>query len=209
VLIWGLGIAIIATGRATVFLAILFAWQGLVYGSAPLMSWLNVRSEMSAELQRRRETEYQRARRGTVVGVYAGAAAVVVVLAGVFAIGGSQPADPHARARLFATPPRAERGGSPLRELGREISARLDDVTPVSSRPSDEPAEPDATGEPAVTEEPAAPVTDEPTAEPTTAPTANATNAPSSSTPAATPSPAGTPLAQASPGGRRHPSAAP
>jgi cellulose synthase/poly-beta-1,6-N-acetylglucosamine synthase-like glycosyltransferase len=189
VVIWGLGIAVVATGRATAFLVVLFAWQGLVYGAAPLMSWLNVRSEMSAELQQRRETEYTRARIGRLAPFYAGAAALIIVMAGVFAVGGSQPVDPEARGRLFAAPPREQDGGrSPLSSLGRTISEGLDEISPVSSGPTpasttgpdtDDGDVPEATDEPAEapapteapTDAPADEATAEPTTEPTTAPT--------------------------------------
>ncbi|HYZ91594.1 MAG TPA: glycosyltransferase [Actinomycetota bacterium] len=90
VALWGAAIAVAVSGRGTAFLFGLFAWQGLVYASAPLMSWLNVRGELSPELERRRRTEHRRDRMKAFAPVYVGAASLLVVLAALFAIGGTQ-----------------------------------------------------------------------------------------------------------------------
>jgi cellulose synthase/poly-beta-1,6-N-acetylglucosamine synthase-like glycosyltransferase len=188
VLLWGTGIAIIATGRATVFLGVLFAWQGLVYGSAPIMSWLNVRSELAADLQKRRESEYSRARMAVRTPFYAGAAALIVVVGGVFAVGGSQPVDPDARRDLFSKPERASSGVSPLSALDDTIAEGLDELAPSSS------PEPDATPTPEdVIDDPAE--TAPPTAEPDA--TAEPTSAPEDTPAPATATPDGTPIAEA------------
>jgi hypothetical protein len=190
VALWGAGAAIIATGHATVFLGVLFAWQGLVYGSAPIMSWLNVRSELSAELQERRESDRKRALLGVRTPAYAGAAALIVVVAGVFAVGGSQPVDPNARRDLFERPKGGRTGVSPLSALGDTISEGIDEIAPSSSPEPGATDAPEATDEPDVPAETAVPtvaateeptVTDEPSAPP------EGSSAPATSTPAGTP----------------------
>ena len=143
VALWGAGIAVIATGHGTVFLAVLFAWQGLVYGAAPIMSWLNVRSELAGELRERREADRRRALLGVRTPFYAGAAALIIAGAGVFAVGGSQPVDPSARTGLFQAPKGASTGGSPLSALGESIARGVDEIVPSSSS-SPEPDETDA-----------------------------------------------------------------
>jgi hypothetical protein len=195
-LLWGCGIAILATGHGTAFVGVLFAWQGLVYGSAPIMSWLNVRSERVAALREREETGRARALLGVKTPFYAGAAALIVVVAGVFAVGGSQPVDPEARGRLFAAPPRRDgEGRSPLSALGRTIQEGIDEFTPASdgsSQPTDEPdGDAPATDEPVETDPPAVP-TEEPAATDEPAATPEPTAAPASGTPAVSPAPEAT-----------------
>ena len=80
-LLWGSGIAAAATGRAIPFLVGLFAWQGTVYASAPFMSVLNVRSELTPELERRRRSEAARERGMQRVAYLTGATAAIVALA--------------------------------------------------------------------------------------------------------------------------------
>src|SRR5207247_1413480 len=74
--LWGAGIASVprAGGRGWLILS-LFAWQGSLYASAPIMSWLNVRMELSEPLERRRRAEYRRERFARLAPYYAGAAA--------------------------------------------------------------------------------------------------------------------------------------
>lgn len=191
VLLWGAGVAVIASGHATVFLGVLFAWQGFVYGSAPIMSWLNVRSERVAALRERAE----RGGRGALgrAPVYAGAAALIAVVAGVFAVGGSQPVDERARGRLFVAPERRSEGRSPLSTIGDRLSRRVEDLAPSASAdpdPTDAPRDDgDAPDEPVETDTPTAVPTDEP------ATTAEPTASPEETAPAETSTPAGTPIA--------------
>jgi len=49
--IWATGIAVVVSQTANAFVAVLFAWQGSVYASAPFMSWLNQHTELSAQLE--------------------------------------------------------------------------------------------------------------------------------------------------------------
>ena len=96
-LLWTVGIATALSDRGTTFLVVLFAWQGTVYGSSLLMSYLNVRTELTPELERRRRTEYLRERAAALMPYYVGASAGVIaiaVVAAVFFMGGSQPGRP-------------------------------------------------------------------------------------------------------------------
>jgi cellulose synthase/poly-beta-1,6-N-acetylglucosamine synthase-like glycosyltransferase len=96
-LLWGAGIAIAVSGNAQPFLLVLFAWQGLVYASAPIMSWLNVRTVLTPELERRRRTELRRERAAALVPYYVGgtvAAAAIAAIAAVLFLGGKNPGTP-------------------------------------------------------------------------------------------------------------------
>lgn len=197
VVIWGAGIATMASGRGTVFLAVLFAWQGLVYAASPLMSWLNVRSELSAELERRRSTEHRRQRLAALP-AYAGAAAVIAAGIVVFAAGGA--ITPEGGGDLFARPERRAAGeAGPLGTLADRVEDVADESTtdPRPETPADEPPGEDAPGPlddaPAATEPPPGEVPA--TAAPGSSPAAS--QAPASATPApATSSPATEPPTQ-------------
>jgi cellulose synthase/poly-beta-1,6-N-acetylglucosamine synthase-like glycosyltransferase len=95
--LWAAGLAVVIVGRAQPFLVVLFAWQGLVYASAPIMSWLNVRMVLPPQLERRRRTELARERASRLAPYYAGATVGAVGLALVVALlvlGGHQPSQP-------------------------------------------------------------------------------------------------------------------
>jgi cellulose synthase/poly-beta-1,6-N-acetylglucosamine synthase-like glycosyltransferase len=181
VLLWGAASVVAISGRGTAFLFGLFAWQGLVYASAPIMSWLNVRSEMTPELERRRRTENRRERMAVFAPVYVGAAAFIVALAAVFTVGATQPSEaPHG---LFDLP-RAPKADSPLGFLKDKAKA-LPALSPGPGKPS-----PSAASE-----------AGEPTPEPSDAPpeaSASPTASPAP-TPAPTSQPSATPLTVGSP----------
>jgi hypothetical protein len=111
-LLWGAGIAAGLTGKATPFLLALFAWQGTVYATSLYMSWLNVRSKLPPELERRRRTERLRDRRGARLAFALGSAGALVaatVLAAVLYLGGSNPGTPE---NPFAVPQSSSTGPS-------------------------------------------------------------------------------------------------
>jgi hypothetical protein len=94
VLLWGCGIAVALAGNVTPFLVVLFAWQGTVYGSSLLMSWLNVRTKLTPELERRRRTEILRERAAALFPYYAGASVAflgVALIGALLLLGGQQP----------------------------------------------------------------------------------------------------------------------
>ena len=93
-LLWaGAAVAALHSG-ATPFLLGLMAWQGSVYATAPFMSWLNTRTHLSEQLERRRRTEWMRDRFNALAPYLVGAGATILALGIVGAIigfGGSHP----------------------------------------------------------------------------------------------------------------------
>ncbi|HET7870170.1 MAG TPA: glycosyltransferase [Actinomycetota bacterium] len=92
--LWTAGGLAFMKGRATWFVLALFAWQGSVYATAPFMSWLNQHTELSAQLERRRRSEWRRERLTAAAPFVAGAvvgSAVALSLAALLVYGGSQP----------------------------------------------------------------------------------------------------------------------
>ncbi len=139
VLLWGAPIALAATGKGTGFMFVLFAWQGLVYASAPLMSILNVRAELSPEMERRRRSETLRERFVALAPYYAGATAVIVALFTFFAVGGSQ--DRKGDLPDLLRPPARDDSRDPLSFLKDEVESNLPGV-PNSDEPAPSPAAP-------------------------------------------------------------------
>jgi cellulose synthase/poly-beta-1,6-N-acetylglucosamine synthase-like glycosyltransferase len=99
VVMWGLAGALAVTTNATWLLIGLLSWQGFVYASAPMMSWLDEHEHLTPELELRRRTESRRERiaalaRPVAIGslgtVLAGAAVFAIVLA----LGVSHPGRP-------------------------------------------------------------------------------------------------------------------
>jgi cellulose synthase/poly-beta-1,6-N-acetylglucosamine synthase-like glycosyltransferase len=91
VALWGSGVAVAVSPARSVFLVLLFAWQGLVYASAPYMSWLAARAVLSPQLQRRRRSEIMRQERGLAFASGALTAAAVGLVAAVLMLGGTHP----------------------------------------------------------------------------------------------------------------------
>jgi hypothetical protein len=177
-LLWGAGIAVAVAGGGTVFLVLLFAWQGLVYASAPLMSYLNVRTVLTPELERRRRTELRRERAAALVPYYAGggvAVAAVALVAAILALGGSEPGTPPGELRI----PRAPDRPGPLYIVPVDVGG-----TPAPSGTPGGPAPSGTPGGPAPSGTPGGPAPSgpapEPTSGPTPVPTAGPTSVPSS-----------------------------
>jgi cellulose synthase/poly-beta-1,6-N-acetylglucosamine synthase-like glycosyltransferase len=89
--LWGSGLAVALSPARSVFLVLLFAWQGLVYASAPYMSWLSARTVLSPQLQRRRTAEMRRHERGLAFASGALTAAAIGLVAAVLMLGGTHP----------------------------------------------------------------------------------------------------------------------
>jgi cellulose synthase/poly-beta-1,6-N-acetylglucosamine synthase-like glycosyltransferase len=175
VALWAAASAVAVSGRGTTFMLGLLGWQGLVYAAAPLMSWLNVRGELSPELERRRRSEFRREHIVKFAPVYVGAAGLIVALGALFAIGGSQPSS--GPRDLLQLPPRASNGDSPLGIL-TDLLADGDTAPAATPTPTPTPsASPEATP-PVATAAPTPAPTAAPTAAPTPAPTAAAAPAP-------------------------------
>jgi uncharacterized membrane protein YgcG len=117
VLLWAAVVWVALHGRATPFVVALFAWQGLVYASAPFMSWLNQHMKLSQQLERRRRTERLRERAiqlapywtGALGGAVAAAAVAVIVT-----VGGTHPGTPG---NPFEHPSRQPGDRGPLSHL--------------------------------------------------------------------------------------------
>jgi cellulose synthase/poly-beta-1,6-N-acetylglucosamine synthase-like glycosyltransferase len=89
--LWGSGLALAISPARSLFLVLLFAWQGLVYASAPYMSWLSARTVLSPQLRRRRATEMRRHERGLAFASGALTAAAIGLVAAVLMLGGTHP----------------------------------------------------------------------------------------------------------------------
>ncbi|HZA39890.1 MAG TPA: glycosyltransferase [Actinomycetota bacterium] len=172
--LWGLGIAVALSGEATPLLVGLFAWQGVVYGSSLLMSWLNVRVKLTPQLERRRRTEHLRERAAALVPYYVGASAALLafgIVGAVLVMGGSQSTRPPrdvtdiprsseestlARFIIERREDRPEEPGSPQPEESEQDSgstpseneAPQDEVTPQESPTEEETATPEASPPP-------------------------------------------------------------
>jgi cellulose synthase/poly-beta-1,6-N-acetylglucosamine synthase-like glycosyltransferase len=112
-LLWGSAIALAVTAHPTALLLGLVAWQGIVYGSAPVMSWLAQRTQLSPALEQRKRSEQARERLvaalrpvalgSAFLGTVAACAAVVVV--GLGAANAGHPSNP------FSIPQRSGSNG--------------------------------------------------------------------------------------------------
>ena len=106
VLMWGMAGALAATTNATWLLIGLLSWQGAVYVSAPVMSWLDQHEHLTPELELRRRTESRRERmaalaRPIAIGSLGAALAGTAAFAIVLALGVSHPGTPS---NPFSTP---------------------------------------------------------------------------------------------------------
>jgi cellulose synthase/poly-beta-1,6-N-acetylglucosamine synthase-like glycosyltransferase len=173
VILWSAGLSVAAAGLANTLLVILFIWMGVVYATSPFMSWLNQHTELSAQLERRRRSEWRRDRIARVapalavgsIGMMLAAAAIVALLV----TGGTSP---RSGGDLFALPEAAP-GEAGL------VGAILD-------------VEPFATPSPTAATGPT------PSSTVTVSPSVSATPSPTPS-PTATPSPSPSPTASATP----------
>jgi hypothetical protein len=158
VLLWAAGIAVALTGGGTILLIALFGWQGLVYASAPLMSWLNVRTVLTPQLERRRRSELRRERAAARLPYYAAgavAAAAAALIAVVFFLGGTNPGSPPGGLDVPRDP-----GGSGLLDPGGgpPASPSPGPSPGPSTGSSTEPGPtPEPTGEPPPTQPPPPP----------------------------------------------------
>jgi hypothetical protein len=84
--LWALGAGLLVAGRASALLGVLFLWQGSVYACAPFMAWLNQHTELSAQLERRRRSEWMRERRSMKAPILVGVGTAFAVVGGVAAM---------------------------------------------------------------------------------------------------------------------------
>ena len=168
--LWAAAVAVATAGVATRLLLGLFAWQGLVYASSPLMSWMNERAKLSDDLERRRRTEWRRERVSRALPYYlagaAGLASAGLALV-LFGFGGSHAGRP---ANPFSLPQRAPGDQGPITDIVHGSTAPLTSTAPVSSPSSSTITSPSAT-------ESSTPVSS-PTFTPTPTPTSTGTASP-------------------------------
>jgi cellulose synthase/poly-beta-1,6-N-acetylglucosamine synthase-like glycosyltransferase len=176
ILLWVAGAAALTTSRVSAFLLILYGWQGGVYATSPFMSVLSVRSKLSAELERRRRTEWRReriaARWPYLVGATTGLIAIAV-LAAVLFVGGANPGTPRPPFHTV----RAEQAQSPLGVLVRRSLVTTTPTPTVSPTATISPSPTPTVSASATSVTP----TPTPTPTATSSPTASATATPTSS----------------------------
>jgi len=183
--LWGSAVAAAVTGGGTIFLLVLFVWQGLVYFSAPLMSYFSVRAELTPELERRRSSEHRRERMAKFAPVYVGAAGVVAATIAFFAVVGTEPQ--NGPRDLFEPPERSSDAQGPIDLIGERLTGSRSTPAPTpvpTAVPSSIPVRTEA---PALTAEPVPTAGPSQVPDPTSAPSqAPVTPAPAA---AATPAP--------------------
>lgn len=110
--------------------------QAVIFSTAPMMAWLNLRTELSARLERRQRTEERRERLTTLAPHFARAGAGLAALGVValFVVGGTDSGE----RRSLEVPRRAANDDGPLGNLG---------ILPDASTSSEEDADPDGTGD--------------------------------------------------------------
>lgn len=128
VTLWGAGVAAATrAGRQGWLILALFAWQGSLYASSPIMSWLNVRMDLSDPLERRRLNEWRRDRFARRMPYYAGAfvgLAGAAVLIALLVFGGTNPGP--APKDPFALPKRSANDQGPLGNIIRGSPAPIE-----------------------------------------------------------------------------------
>jgi hypothetical protein len=142
--LWSAAVFAVVYDQARPFVVALFVWQGIVYASAPYMSWLNQHTELSAQLERRRRTESLRERVRSIpvwsVGAL-GMAAAGVAIAVLIGFGGSNPGEPR---DPFSLPDAAASDQGPL----TDVVSNSGDDTPSSTTL---PTTPTTSGSPSTT----------------------------------------------------------
>jgi hypothetical protein len=163
--LWGAGAATAVAGSATPFLLVLFAWQGAVYATAPMMSLMSTRTTLTPELERRRASEWMRDRFGQVAPYLAGAAATVAVVLAIGALIGVGGSNPGPRAQNPFVLPAKHHHAAPAVTVSPTISPS---VVPTTVSPTPVPTTVSPTPSPTPSATPSA--TTSPTPAPTVAP---------------------------------------
>jgi cellulose synthase/poly-beta-1,6-N-acetylglucosamine synthase-like glycosyltransferase len=170
--LWTSGALVFANGGVTWFLVALFAWQGLVYAAAPFMAWLNQHTELSAQLERRRRSEWRRERLASAAPFIAGAAVGSVVaafFAALLVFGGSQPTT--GTESPFEIPERPAAAAGPLETLlGIASPTPAPAVTPTTTATVSPSASPSPSPTPSPTPSPSPSPTPTVTASPPSSP---------------------------------------
>lgn len=129
--LWALAALVAFTRPVSPFLIGLLVWQGGIYACSPFMSWLNLHTELSARLERRRRTEERRERvGGGMLPAFVGSSAVLAtaVLVLVLGLGAQPPAE-----RILQIPERAPGDRGPL-GIVEELIGPQASPTPATPR---------------------------------------------------------------------------
>src|SRR5262249_34258034 len=123
--------AVAVSGLGNPLLVALFAWQGTVYAASPYMAWLNQHTELSAQLERRRRSEWMRERIGRAAPMVAlGTTLAGVAIAAVLIYGGGHPG-PNAKDPFDVG--QATGGAAPVVAPPAVSTSPSATVTPVST----------------------------------------------------------------------------
>jgi hypothetical protein len=144
-ILWTAAVLLGMLAHPTWLLVSLVAWQGLVYATAPYTSWLAQRTQLTPELERRRQSESARERlvavlKPAAVGSVLTGSAVAAVLLLVFGFGATHPGKPT---NPFAVPQRTGTVGPwgvvPVSNTPSTTSTSTTNptVTSTTSSPSD------------------------------------------------------------------------
>lgn len=140
--LWATGVWLLVTHRAGPILAALFLWQGAVYACAPYMAWLNQHTELSAQLERRRRSEWMRERVSRAAPAVAAAAAIGLLVTSIVALAivlGASSSTTRSQ-QVFSL---AHSSGGPVSPIGKLLhptpSAAAPTTTPMSPTGSPSP----------------------------------------------------------------------
>ena len=117
VVLWATAVYLVARGTSAWFLCALLVWQGVLYASAPFTAWLNQHTELTAQLERRRRSEWRRERAAAMKPYYVGGlagASVAIAFALIVTYGGTNPGQPR---NPFATPRQEQGDQGPIANL--------------------------------------------------------------------------------------------
>lgn len=115
--LWASAAGLVAAQEGGAVLPALALWQGGVYAASPMMAWLNLHTELSARLERRRRGEDRRERLAVIQPhvARAGLGVSVLGLVGLFVVGGVTAGD---KGGVPGVPRRTPNDAGPLGNLG-------------------------------------------------------------------------------------------
>ena len=129
--LWGTGLWLLVTHRSGPIVAALFLWQGVVYACAPYMAWLNQHTELSAQLERRRRSEWMRERVSRAAPAVALGAAIGLLVTSIVALAivlGASSSTTRSE-RLFSLP---HSSGGPISPIGSLLRPSLAPSAPAT-----------------------------------------------------------------------------
>ena len=143
--LWGTGLWLLVTHRSGPIVAALFLWQGVVYACAPYMAWLNQHTELSAQLERRRRSEWMRERVSRAAPAVALGAAIGLLVTSIVALAivlGASSSTTRSE-QVFSLP---HSSGGPVSPIGSLLRPSLAPSAPAT--PTTAPVSPTASPSP-------------------------------------------------------------